>query len=72
MASGGGEYMMTKVSVKREPKQIAKLSDVLPVCCAKCGGTRFSVVEDGVQCINDGWVCYLTDELIETLSPMGT
>jgi len=64
--------MTRTIGAKREPKQMAKLSSVLPVCCSKCGGTRFSVVEDGVQCINDGWVCYLTDELIETLSPRGT
>ena len=49
----------------------ANLSAVLPKCCAKCGGVRFEVVEDGLQCIYDGWICYLIDELIEAIRREG-
>jgi len=51
---------MTKHAIK-------DLTRDIPRCCAKCGGTNFELVEDGIQCINDGWLFYLSDEQIETI-----
>jgi len=45
-------------------KAIKNLDKELPLCCAKCGGTRFEVVEDGLQCFFDGWIHYFSDDQI--------
>ena len=60
MASGGAGYMMTK-SIKEN------LGKAPPERCPKCGGTQFELVEDGIQCLYDGWMHYLTDEQIKEL-----
>jgi len=64
MASGSAEYTMAKHAIK-------DLEKALPRCCAKCGGTSFELVEDGIQCINDGWIYYLSDEQIDTIKREG-
>lgn len=35
-----------------------------PTQCAKCGRSEFELVDDGLQCLYDGWIAYLTDEQI--------
>lgn len=45
----------------------ANLGEASPARCAKCGGTQFEIVEDGVQCLYDGWIHYMTGEQIELL-----
>lgn len=49
----------------------ANLGEGLPLCCAKCGKTRFELVDDGLQCIYDGWIHYLTEEQIAAIRRKG-
>ena len=42
----------------------ANLGEAPPHCCAKCGRSEFELVDDGLQCLYDGWMIYLTDEQI--------
>ena len=48
-----------------------RLGTELPRCCAKCGKTRFELVDDGLQCIYDGWIYYLTEEQIAAIRREG-
>jgi len=64
MASGSAEYTMAKHAIK-------DLEKALPRCCAKCGGTSFELTEDGLQCIYDGWIYYLSPDQIDAIKREG-